>query len=90
MAVRVFHFQPVLVEFEGAVQLAQAIGQIFQRESAILEIDAPLQVGVQQRPVRLHFESRRSTGSQIGVKSFCELQIDGATGGNIELLGAFD
>jgi uncharacterized phage protein gp47/JayE len=29
---QVFHFEPVLVELERAVQLAQAVGQIFKRE----------------------------------------------------------
>ena len=85
---QVFHFQPVLVELESAVQLAQAVGQIFERERAVLEIDAPLQLGVQQGPVRLHLEGRQSAGGQIGVESFCQLQVDGAVGGKIELLGA--
>ena len=41
-------FEPVLIELERAVQLAEAVGQIFKRERAILEIDASLQGGILQ------------------------------------------
>ena len=87
---QILHFQPVLVELESAVQFAQAIGQIFERERAVLEIDASLEIGVEQRPVSLHLEGRQSAGGQIGVESFCQLEVDGAAGGKIELPGALE
>ena len=40
------HLEPVLVELERAVQLAQAVGQVFERERAVLEIDAALQARI--------------------------------------------
>ena len=41
-----FHLQPVLVELQRAVQLAQAVGHVFKRKRAVLEVDAPLEIGM--------------------------------------------
>ena len=46
------HFKPVLIELQRAAQLAEAVGQIFERERTVLEFDAALQTGIAQRAVR--------------------------------------
>jgi hypothetical protein len=64
-----FDLQPVLVELERAVQLAEAVGHVFKRERAVLEVDAALQAGILQRAVRLHLEGGGSAGGQVGSRS---------------------
>ena len=85
-----FHFQAVLVELQRAVQLAQAVGNVFQRERAVLEVDAALQAGILQRAVRLHLEGGGPAGGQVGIEGLGQLQIDGAAGGQIQLLLALE
>ena len=86
MAVSDLDLQPVLVELQRAVQLAQAVGHVFKGERRVLEVDAAPQAGIHQRAVRLHLEGGVSAGGEVGVEGLGELQVDGAAGGKVQLL----
>ena len=78
-------FKAVLVEFERAVQLAEAVGNVFEREGAVLEVDAALQPGIRQRAMGLDLEGGGSAGGQVGIEGLGQLEVDGAAGGKVQL-----
>ena len=84
------HFKPVLVEHQGAVQLAEAVGKVFEREGAVLKIDAALQPWISKGAVRLHLKCSGAAGGEIGIEGFGELEVDGAAGGQIQLARALE
>ena len=51
-----FHFEPILVELERAMQLAQAVGQVLERQRGILKIDAARQSRVLERAMGFNVE----------------------------------
>ena len=64
-------FEPVLVEFQRAMQLAQAVGQVLKRQCTVLEFNAALQAGVFQGTVRFNLEgcdSRSQSGRDRGSR----------------------
>ena len=72
------------------MQLAQAVGQVFERERAVLEVDAALQAGILQRAVRFHLEGGGAARGQVGIERLGQLEIDGAAGGKIQLPRALE
>ena len=68
------------------MQLAQAVGQVFQGKRGILEVDAALQAGIQQWTVRLHLEAGVAAGGQVGVDGLGQLQIDRPAGGKVQFV----
>ena len=79
------HFKPVLVELQRAVQLAQAVGQVFESQRRILKVDAAAQARIVQRAVRFNLEGRSAAGGQIRIDGFQQLQIDGAARCHVQL-----
>ena len=55
-----FHFETILVELERAMQLAQAVGQILQRQRSILKFNASRESGILEWAVCFNLESRRA------------------------------
>ena len=68
------------------MQLAQAVGQVFKGQRAVLEVDAALELGILERAVRFHLEGGGSAGGEVGIEGLGELEVDGAAGGQVELL----
>ena len=68
------------------MQLAQAVGHVFKGERRILEVDAALQIGIHQRPVRFHLEAGVSAGGQVGVDGFGHLQINRPAGRKVQFV----
>ncbi len=84
------NLKAVLIELERAVQLAEAVGQIFKGQRAVLEIDTAFEAGMLQGAVGYNLEGGDAAGSKVGIERFSELEVDGAAGGKIELLRAFE
>ena len=79
-------FEAVLVEFERSVQLAEAVGHVFKGERGVLEVDAALEAGIQQRAVGLELEGGVAAGGQVGVDGLGDFEIDGSAGGKVQLV----
>src|SRR5271166_6761582 len=72
------------------MQLAEAVGQVFEGEGSILNVDAALQAGIHQRTVRLDMESGLSVGGQVRVQRLCYFQTDRPAGSKIQLMAALE
>ena len=72
------------------MQLAQAVGNIAERERSILEVDSAAQPRIHPWTVRLNLEGGVSAGGQIRVQRFGDLQVDRSVGGKIQLVVLFE
>jgi hypothetical protein len=70
------------------MELAEAVGNVFKRERAILEIDAAVKSWLCERAVRLNLEGGCTAGGEVGIEGFSEFEVDGAAGGKVELTRA--
>ena len=81
---QILYIQAVLVEDQGPVEIAQAVGNAFLGEVHVVEQDIAGQLRLLHMPAGGDVEGHLSGGDEVGVQRVCQRHADAALCGQVE------